>query len=679
MFDPLSLARAIANLGGAIVIGAGFLLWFARGSLANPGGARWRRRVAILLVSSATVALAAAFLFTVGTAAAAAQAAPFTFDLEILNRFLTKTWAGGVSLFELGFAAAAVILAAAALFTLNQKEISDGLFFLASAAAAIGLSIVALASHPTSIEPPAAGIVSAVIHRTAFSLWLGGLPALLLLIGLGPVTEDSRFLSQTILRQFSRLATAAMLAIVASGAVLTWFLVRNFSSAIGTTYGQLLIIKLLLLSGVLLIANGLQRTLLPLLEMKPSDATIMSYARRVRIETAMAFLIVVVASEMAQRNPPEHEDIVWPFPFRFSIWSTWANPWVPTMVVSGVLLTALGAGLIALWWRPTLRPSRLSGLGPRATLGGGAAAVIAGCALALPAISVQAYPDTFLTTEIPYATQSIAAGLRHIEDNCTPCHGDSGLGNGPMAKSLPRPPADFSAPHTSLHTAGDLYWWVTHGITPSGMPAFKDILTNDQRWDIINWLGAFSVSYQARVISASVAPNQSWLAPPDFQVTDQQGQVSLLSDYRRKSALLLVFCAGPQDAPRIEQLLAARGHFDQLGLQIVLIAPDKTGGSLRALAANSILIARNDPDDVLAAYGMFTRTFADAKVDRARVPVEHAEFLIDFSGYIRARWIPSQQSDDPDSWSDLANLDKQLAILAREPPKPPPPDIHSLH
>jgi putative copper resistance protein D len=142
--------------------------------------------------------------------------------------------------------------------------------------------------------------------------------------------------------------------------------------------------------------------------------------------------------------------------------------------------------------------------------------------------------------------------------------------------------------------------------------------------------------------------------------------------------LLLVLCAGPGDAPRVEQLLAAREHFDQLGLQIVLIAPDKTGIALRALAANHLLIAKNDPDDVLAAYGMFTRTFADAKVDHARVPVEHAEFLIDFSGYIRARWIPSQ-NDDADSWSDLSNLDKQLAILAREPPKPPPPDIHSLH
>ena len=146
-----------------------------------------------------------------------------------------------------------------------------------------------------------------------------------------------------------------------------------------------------------------------------------------------------------------------------------------------------------------------------------------GARFAFPAISVQAFPDTYLATDIPFAATSIAAGLKHYEENCTGCHGVSGHGDGPAASSLPVKPADLSAPHTALHTAGDLYWWVTHGIPASGMPAFADVLTNDDRWDIINFLGAFAIGYQARIIEPKINPGQYWLAPPDFQVTDETG------------------------------------------------------------------------------------------------------------------------------------------------------------
>lgn len=680
MLDPLALARALANLGGAIVIGAGFLLWFTRDVLTKSGGAHWCRRVADLIFAAAAISLVANFYFTMATASEAAGGSAFAFNLGALQIFLTKTWAGGVSCIELGFGLLALVLAGLAWLSLEKAETSDRFFLLSGAVASIGLSAVALASHPTSVDPAAVGIFGAIAHRLAFSLWLGGLPALILLIGVGSIAEDTKFLSGTVLRRFSKIATLAMMVILASGIVLTWYLVRNFASAIGTAYGHLLIIKLMLLGGVLYIARGLQQKLLPLVEMKPSASVILSYAKRVKLESLLALLIVIVASNMAQQNPPEHEDIYWPLPFRFSLYATWSVPWVPTRFLGGAALVAAGLGLIAVWGRPSLWPGRTLPIpGRKSLLYGGAGSLIAGAALALPAISVQAYPDTFLTTEIPYSTQSVAAGLRHFEENCTPCHGVSGLGNGPLAKSMKVQPADFSAPHTSLHTAGDLYWWVTHGIEPSGMPAFGDALTNDDRWDIINWLGAFSVGYQARIISPAVVPGQAWLIPPDFLVTDEQGRSTLMSEYRLKSALLLVLCAGPQDVPRVEQLVAARQRFDQLGLQVVVIAPGGAAGqSQRELAARKVLVVNNDPDAALAAYGLYTRTFADAKVDAARVPVEHAEFLIDISGYIRARWIPSQ-SDDADSWSDLSVIERQMEVLNREPPKPPPPDIHSTH
>ncbi|MCI0466212.1 MAG: CopD family protein, partial [Beijerinckiaceae bacterium] len=500
-----------------------------------------------------------------------------------------------------------------------------------------------------------------------------------LLIGVGPVPDDSRRLAAFVLLRFSRIATAAMIVILVSGVLLTWYIVRNFPAFIGTGYGRLLILKLAMLAGVLFIARSLQQKLLPSLEARPSDSIFRNYASRVKIESVLAVLMVVVASEMAQMAPPEHENIIWPFPFRFSFAATWAAPFVPTRFIGGAVLIAAGLAVLLLALRPSLRPAWFR-LRANTSLAAGAAAMLAGSAVAFPAISVEAYRDTYLTTDIPYAVTSIAAGLNHYEQNCTGCHGASGHGDGPVAASLAVKPADLSAAHTALHTAGDIYWWLTHGIPASGMPGYDGVLKSEDRWDIINFLGAFAVGYQARVIETKIHSGQQWLGPPDFQVTDEEGVTSLLSDYRRKNALLVVlFSCVPEkiqgETQRLEQLLAARESFARLGAKIVLVAPGETCQKLRELATGKILIADRDTDDVAASLGLFTRTFLNRRQNEVRVLPTHAEFLIDRSGYIRARWLP----DEDNSWSDLGFLDGQFALQAREPLAPPPPDVHSQH
>src|SRR5205807_206640 len=106
-------------------------------------------------------------------------------------------------------------------------------------------------------------------------------------------------LATVVLRRFSRVASVAMGIIPVTGGMLTWFLIGNFPGMIGTEYGRLLTLKLILLGAVLFIASGLQRHLLPMLEAKPSDPTFRRYANRVKLETVLAVLMVVVASDMA--------------------------------------------------------------------------------------------------------------------------------------------------------------------------------------------------------------------------------------------------------------------------------------------------------------------------------------------------------------------------------------------
>ncbi len=676
MIDPFAIVRAIATLAAAIVLGSGVLVWYTRDALAPAGKSVWRRRVVLSVMVAAFAGAVATSLSAVGAAADAAGAARFSVDGSIIRTFLLKTGVGRIAIIEIGCAVAACIPAVIAWITLKKSSTSDLALLLAALVAGIGLAAFPFNSHPVTLDQQIAGLSASIAHRLALGVWLGGLPALILLIGAGPVPDDTRRLAAVILRRFSRLAIVAMSVILVTGGMLTWFLVGNVSSLIGTEYGRLLILKLALLGGVFVIAGGLQRQLLPMLEVKPSDPTFRSYANRVKLETVVAVLIVVVASDMAGLAPPEHENIVWPLPFRFSFAATWAIPWVPTRFIGGHVLILLGLAALAFGLLPSLRPAWFR-LRANTSLGVGIAAALIGCGLAFPAISVQAFPDTYLVTEIPYAATSITAGLNHFEQNCTGCHGVSGHGDGPAASSLPVKPADLSAPHTALHTGGDLYWWVTHGIPASGMPAFADVLTNDDRWDIINFLGAFSIGYQARIIEPKINPGQYWLAPPDFQVTDETGNTFILSDYRRQSAILLLLFSCTQEnvaqeTARLEQLLAARARLAELGAKMILVAPGKTCEPLRRLATGKILVADHDTADVAATYGFYTRSFHNRKQDVVRVPETHAEFLIDRSGYIRARWLPEEDN----SWSDPGFIETQLEMLAREPPAPPPPGPH---
>ena len=100
-----------------------------------------------------------------------------------------------------------------------------------------------------------------------------------------------------------------------------------------------------------------------------------------------------------------------------------------------------------------------------------------GLGLALPPLAIDAYPLTYRRPLVPYTATSIATGSVLYAEHCAVCHGPRGAGDGLAGLRLPRPPADLRAPHTLHHTAGDLYWWISEGISAAGMPGFAGGLT----------------------------------------------------------------------------------------------------------------------------------------------------------------------------------------------------------
>lgn len=69
---------------------------------------------------------------------------------------------------------------------------------------------------------------------------------------------------------------------------------------------------------------------------------------------------------------------------------------------------------------------------------------------------------------------------------CTPCHGPSGKGDGPVAKKFVPTPVDISGTGFGTAPEGMLFAIVTHGM--GGMPPFRSDLILKERWLVVAYL-----------------------------------------------------------------------------------------------------------------------------------------------------------------------------------------------
>ena len=88
----------------------------------------------------------------------------------------------------------------------------------------------------------------------------------------------------------------------------------------------------------------------------------------------------------------------------------------------------------------------------------------------------------------PIATSpaSVERGRMLFLQNCTMCHGETGRGDGPLASSLPIRPANLYD-HIPYHVDQFFFSVITNGLGGI-MPAFKDSVSEEDRWNILNFL-----------------------------------------------------------------------------------------------------------------------------------------------------------------------------------------------
>ena len=81
------------------------------------------------------------------------------------------------------------------------------------------------------------------------------------------------------------------------------------------------------------------------------------------------------------------------------------------------------------------------------------------------------------------------------------------------------------------------------------------------------------------------------------------------------------------------------------------------------------LIVSEGIREIVETYKLFASSFNN---ENPMASTPHAEFLIDKQGYIRARWLPAENT----GWRNFDVLMQQLDALRKEKPTAPAPDEH---
>jgi mono/diheme cytochrome c family protein len=117
-----------------------------------------------------------------------------------------------------------------------------------------------------------------------------------------------------------------------------------------------------------------------------------------------------------------------------------------------------------------------------------------GSALILMSVSLVAQPKpwvvpaNFKTMKNPIAMSdaSSQAGQVLYMKTCAACHGKTGLGDGPKAKSLKTVPTNFTKAESQNQADGEHFYKTKTG--RGDMPKYEGKLSDDDIWNVVNYI-----------------------------------------------------------------------------------------------------------------------------------------------------------------------------------------------
>ncbi|MBT3187869.1 MAG: c-type cytochrome [Anaerolineae bacterium] len=126
----------------------------------------------------------------------------------------------------------------------------------------------------------------------------------------------------------------------------------------------------------------------------------------------------------------------------------------------------------------------------------------------------------------PKDTPNAANGASIFAEKCTPCHGETGLGDGVDSAKLPNPAAPIGSAAIAVQASpADWYLAVTEGNLEALMPPFAS-LSDSERWDVVAYAYSLSISdeeiatgekiFQSQCAECHGEDGQGGTSPTDF-------------------------------------------------------------------------------------------------------------------------------------------------------------------
>lgn len=462
-------------------------------------------------------------------------------------------------------------------------------------------------------------------HLLAAGAWLGALPPLVHCLRRAKASEAIAALAT----RFSILGIGSVLVLTASGVVNSLFLVGSFVALFGTSYGQLLDVKLALFALMLALAATNRQRLTP--RLAGDDRARALLMRNARLEIGLGVVIVAIVGVLGTMVPGAHQPARWPFAFALDRAADELSIGERSLLAMSVAVAVAAIAFIIVGMRRRTPTWSIIGC----------LALLASLGASSSIFAVPAFPTSFATSPVPYAVDVVARGAARFARDCSSCHGAEARGDGPAASALPVMPANL-AEHALHHPQGNLFWWIAHGIPDTPMPAFSPPLADVEIWEIVQFLvarasadAAMSLGPRASAQSMSRAPDFAYTVPPHAQRT-------LAGE--RKAALLVLYST-QASAARLAHL-ADNSRLAHAGVRVIPIP----------------LGQRDDEATEGSAVASVYRMFAGAA--RGEAP-QHVELLVDANGIIRARWTGIASGTDRDA--QIATAVQRLPAMSGAP------------
>jgi mono/diheme cytochrome c family protein len=144
-------------------------------------------------------------------------------------------------------------------------------------------------------------------------------------------------------------------------------------------------------------------------------------------------------------------------------------------IVAGIVLSLLAVCLGALFLSPVLLKHHTAS---RLEISLGHNRVLAAIPKRYRRLENQSSPDSTTLSQARIA----------YNNRCSLCHGDNGKGETDIGRNMFPQAADLTGAFVSGLSDGEIFWIVEKGLSFVGMPAFGEVMSDQDRWGVVSYI-----------------------------------------------------------------------------------------------------------------------------------------------------------------------------------------------